>query len=104
LLTILGGKTNYLEAMNAGADDFITKPFDSEQLAARLHVAERILGLRKHVTQLEGLLPICACCKKIRDEQSHWQQIETYVEQHSQARFSHSICPECAEKYKTALK
>ena len=67
LLTSLEGKTNYLEAMDAGADDFMTKPFDADQLTARIQVAERILGLHRHVTQLEGLLPICCSCKKIRD-------------------------------------
>jgi sigma-B regulation protein RsbU (phosphoserine phosphatase) len=95
LLTALGGKANYLEAIAAGADDFITKPFDEEQLAARLQVAERILGLRQHVSQLEGLLPICSQCKKICSDESHWQQIESYVSQRSDARFSHTICPDC---------
>ena len=65
LLTSLEGKTNYLEAMDAGADDFMTKPFDADQLTARIQVAERILGLHQHVSQLEGLLPIyCCSCKK----------------------------------------
>jgi PleD family two-component response regulator len=64
LLTSLEGKTNYLEAMDAGADEFLTKPFDTDQLTARMLVAERILGLRQHVGQLEGLLPICCSCKK----------------------------------------
>lgn len=104
LLTARGGKSNYLEAMNAGADDFVTKPFDEEQLAARLVVAERMLGLRSHVKRLEGLLPICAFCKRIRDEQTGWNQVEEYVAQHSGAHFSHGICPECSEKFLATLE
>lgn len=99
LLTAHGGKTNYLEAMTAGADDFLTKPLDVEQLLAKLHVAERILGLRQHVKRLEGILSICAYCKKIRDD-SRWRQMESYVTQHSEAQFSHGICPDCFTKVK----
>lgn len=103
LLTTRGGKTNYLEAMNAGADDFLTKPFDEDQLGARLVVAERMLGLRSHVRRLEGLLPICAYCKRIRDEQTQWSQIEEYVAQRTDAQFSHGICPECAERFLSTI-
>ncbi len=99
LLTAHGGKTNYLEAMTAGADDFLTKPLDVEQLLAKLHVAERILGLRQHVKRLEGILSICAYCKKIRDD-NRWRQMESYVTQHSEAQFSHGICPDCFTKVK----
>jgi sigma-B regulation protein RsbU (phosphoserine phosphatase) len=98
LLTSLEGKTNYLEAMDAGADDFMTKPFDAEQLTARIQVADRILGLHKHVTQLEGLLPICCSCKRIRDGNT-WQRVESYIEIHSEARFTHGYCPECYDKW-----
>ncbi len=98
MLTALGGKLNYLEAMNAGADDFLTKPLDAEQLAARLHVAERVLGLRRQLRQMEGLLPICAYCKRIRDDTRGWTPIESYVARRSEARFSHGICPECAQR------
>ena len=99
LVTATGGKQRYLEGMEAGADDFITKPVDMEELRARLKVAERILGLRQHVQQLEGLLPICAYCKRIRDSAEQWQPIERYVEKRSEAQFSHGICPDCYEKH-----
>lgn len=99
LVTATGGKQRYLEGMEAGADDFITKPVDMEELRARLKVAERILGLRRHVQQLEGLLPICAYCKRIRDAADRWEPIERYVEERSEAQFSHGYCPECYEKH-----
>jgi CheY-like chemotaxis protein len=50
------------------------------------------------VTTLRGLLPICASCKKIRDDQGYWQQVEVYVRDHSEAEFSHCLCPDCARK------
>ncbi len=51
-----------------------------------------------HVKRLQGLLPICANCKKVRDDDGYWQQIEYYISDHSEARFSHGICPECSIK------
>jgi phosphoserine phosphatase RsbU/P len=98
-LTILHGKGSYLEAMDAGADDFITKPFDIEQLSARLHVAERILGLQREIKQLQGLLPICSYCKRIREEDMTWLPIEKYITQRTDALFSHGVCPDCYEKH-----
>ncbi|HTY39049.1 MAG TPA: response regulator [Bacteroidota bacterium] len=98
-LTILNGKGSYLEAMEAGADDFITKPFDGEQLSARLHVAERILGLQREIKQLQGLLPICSYCKRIREEDMSWLPIEKYITQRTDALFSHGVCPDCYEKH-----
>ena len=50
------------------------------------------------VRTLSGLLPICASCKKIRDDKGYWQKLETFVHEHSNAEFSHSICPDCMEK------
>ena len=99
MLTSLEGKGRYLEGMEAGADDFINKPFDKETLAARLRVAERILNLQAEVKQLEGLLPICAYCKKIKDDGNQWQHMESYISRRTEANFSHGICPECYEKH-----
>ena len=99
LVTSRGGKEQYLAGMRAGADDFITKPVDADQLCARLTVAERILSVRRELQQLEGLLPICAYCKRIRDEQENWGSLEGYIEQRSEAQFSHGICPECYAKH-----
>ena len=98
-LTALAGKKNYIEGMEAGADDFLNKPVDMDELTARLRVAERILAMRTEMKQLEGLLPICSYCKKIRDDKNTWQPIEGYIKNRSEATFSHGCCPTCIEKY-----
>lgn len=98
LLTALTGRDRYLDGMMAGADDFVSKPVDREELHARLRVAERILGLQREVRQLEGLLPICSYCKKIRDEAEHWSQVEEYVSRKTEAQFSHGVCPDCYDR------
>ncbi len=99
--------------LGAGADDYIVKPFQREELRARVQVGVRMLELQAalaarvreleealaRVKQLQGLLPICSYCKKVRDDRNYWQQVETYIEGHSDAQFTHGICPECREKY-----
>ena len=101
VLTSLDRKQNFLEAMDAGADDFLNKPVDMAELKARLRVAERILALQGEVDILEGLLPICMYCKKIRDDSDSWHQLEEYVEDRSEVEFSHGVCPSC---YETQMK
>jgi len=112
LLTGRGRKEDVVAGLEAGADDYLIKPFDREELRARLHVGERVIRLQSElasrvldleaalaqVKELNGLLPICSYCKKIRDDQDYWHQVENYVGDHSRARFSHGICPECYEK------
>ncbi len=101
-----------MAGLQAGADDYVVKPFHTAELKARLQVGQRVLELQAalrrriedlrqaltRVNQLRGLLPICAYCKKIRDDHDYWQQLETYLSQHSEALFSHSICPDCYER------
>jgi len=98
------------EGFRIGAVDYVTKPFRGGELLARVgaHVGlrqslERERDLRRsletalaQVRSLSGLLPICSCCKKIRDDRGYWNKIEAYIEEHSDAGFTHGICPECA--------
>jgi CheY-like chemotaxis protein len=113
LLTSRGASEDIVSGLEAGADDYIIKPFQREELRARVHVGVRVVELQRHladrvkaleealaqVKQLQGMLPICSWCKKIRDDQNYWQQIETYLSERSEAQFTHSICPDCREKY-----
>jgi len=113
LLTALTDKERIIEGLDAGADDYITKPFDRPELLARIGAGERVIQLEKslrqknaelsealaHIKQLKGILPICMHCKKIRNDENYWQQVEEYVASHSEADFSHSICPECLEEH-----
>lgn len=86
---------NRIEAADAGVDDFLSKPLDVEELWMRLRVAERILRYATQVRQLEEMLPICSYCKKIRDDQNYWQQMEGYINERTGSEFSHSVCPDC---------
>ncbi|MSU72374.1 MAG: response regulator [Opitutus sp.] len=86
---------NQTAAADAGVDDFLTKPLDLPELWTRLRVAERILRYTTQVRQLEEMLPICSYCKKIRDDQNYWQQLEGYISERTGSDFSHSICPNC---------
>jgi CheY-like chemotaxis protein len=109
LLTARDTSADVVAGLEAGADAYIGKPFDHEELRARLLAGERILRLETElatrvseleqavalVKHLEGLLPICMYCKKIRDDKNYWHQVERYITEHSAAQFSHGICPEC---------
>jgi sigma-B regulation protein RsbU (phosphoserine phosphatase) len=100
LQTAKAGKSNYHEGMEAGADDYLTKPLDLDELKIRLKVAHRILSLHSDVKALEAILPVCAWCKKVRQDQALWQTAEAYIASHMHVNLSHSICPDCLEKQK----
>jgi sigma-B regulation protein RsbU (phosphoserine phosphatase) len=99
LLTAINtGRENLRKAMDAGIDDFLTKPLDREAVLMRLRVAERILEFTTQIRQLKELIPICMYCKRVRDDQDYWQQVESYIHAHTGSNFSHGICPECFNK------
>ena len=93
------GDAHYTNAMDEGVDDFLQKPLDVETLRMRLRVGERIVRLTERVRTLEGILPMCAYCRRIRDEKGSYSGIEEYVSDRTSARFSHGVCPECAQKH-----
>ena len=115
LLTTHSEKENIVRGLDSGADDYIIKPFEQDELQARIRVGCRVLQLQKklanrikdlqdslqHIKTLQGIMPICSYCKKIRDDQNYWEEVEEYVAKHSNADFSHSVCPECYIKHIT---
>lgn len=111
LLTGRDSQADVNEGLTAGADDYIAKPFNFDELQLRVRTGARIRQLQddlsRRVSELEnalaqvrllqGILPICSYCKKIRDDANYWQQVESYIATHAEVRFSHGICPDCYE-------
>ena len=113
VLTSRSDKKDVIEGLSAGANDYIVKPFDNDVLRARIEVGRRVIQLQAaladrvrkiqdaldHVKTLQGILPICMYCHKISNDRKTWERVETYIEKHSDAQFSHGLCPECLEKH-----
>ncbi|MFZ5439401.1 MAG: response regulator [Myxococcota bacterium] len=113
LVTARNAKSDVVEGLSAGADDFISKPVEPDELHARLRTGERIVRLEQtlaqqvkelreaaeHVQELQGMIPICMHCKRIRNQSQIWEKVETYIEHRSGAKFSHALCSECLEQY-----
>lgn len=111
LLTAKSSKANIVEGLIAGANDYVTKAFDRDELRARIHVGETVLDLQEklagrvieleealgQVRVLQGILPICSYCKHVRNDKDYWQSVECFISEHSEAKFSHGICPSCYE-------
>ena len=122
MITGNGNERIAVEAMKLGARDYIVKDAQGRYLELLPSVVERVLEQQRvieekqrveqererlikdlqdaldKVKMLSGLLPICASCKRIRDDSGYWKQIEAYLRDHSEAEFSHSICPACVKK------
>jgi len=118
-LTVKDDSESIVKGFETGSVDYVTKPFNTIELLARVktHLAMRQFGKEmesknselelknRELTQaleeiktLQGIIPICASCKKIRDDRGAWEQIEHYIQNRSDAQFSHSVCPECMEE------
>ncbi|MFO8113290.1 MAG: response regulator [Desulfosalsimonadaceae bacterium] len=101
------------DGLDSGADGYIARPLSNRELLSRVDSMVRILSAERErdllivelkkaiseIKQLSGLLPICSHCKKIRDDKGYWSQIESYIRDHSDAEFSHGICPDCAKEH-----
>jgi len=111
-ITAYADKNTLQRAKITAPYGYILKPFEERELHANIEIAiykhqmekkvkELVIKLQDALAKikvLNGLLPICASCKKIRDDKGYWNQVEAYIQEHSEATFTHSICPECMKK------
>jgi DNA-binding response OmpR family regulator len=112
LLTTRGRKEDIVEGLQNGADDYLLKPFDPEELRARIQAGERIIELQRalgsrqlelesalaRIKKLHSLLPICVHCRRMRNGRDYWQEVETYVSSHFDSQISQGVCPDCDAK------
>ncbi len=112
ILSTKSETADVVAGLDAGADDYLAKPFDATELRARIEVGRRMLEMRavladkvqelaaalEQVKTLRGIVPICANCKNVRDDQGYWNRVETYMRDHTGAEFSHAVCPDCMDK------
>lgn len=118
LLTAKSQKEEVAAGLDAGADDYVIKPFDPDELRARLKVGQRVVQLERtlahkvndlekalsEVRKLKELIPICAYCKSVRDDKDYWHQIEEYIHTETGTDFTHGICPKCMAELEKGIK
>ena len=117
-ISALNEEIDEMRGFEVGAVDFVMKPIKPPILLHRVAVHLELQARRQallsrneelqaalaRVKELSGMLPICMTCKKIRDDEGYWRQLESYISEHSEALFSHCYCPECAEAALKALQ
>ncbi|MEK7468260.1 MAG: response regulator transcription factor [Planctomycetota bacterium] len=113
LLTAKNDTATIVEALDSGANDYVVKPFTPDELRSRIGVGIRVVELEKQLEtrieeleranaelkELRQMIPMCAYCKKVRNDQNFWEKVETYIGMRTKAKVSHGVCPECMEKF-----
>ena len=111
-VTALAHLRDRIEGFRVGGVDYISKPYEELEVLARVKTHVELGRIRKEqeqlivelketlseVSSLRGLIPICTNCKNIRDDKGYWIKVEKYMIEHSEAEFTHSICPSCVDK------
>lgn len=101
------------DGLDKGADGYIARPVSNRELRARVHSMVRLVHSERKCDQyileleqalekvklLSGIIPICMHCKQIRDDKGYWDELEIFIEKHSEAQFSHGICEKCVSKH-----
>jgi CheY-like chemotaxis protein len=117
LLTARSSKQDLVKGLESGADDFVAKPFDRAELRAKVNAGAHTIELQNnlaarlreletslaHVKQLQGILPICSYCSRVRDDQDYWQKVESYLMLHTDVQLSHAVCPQCYDGIVTLM-
>ena len=112
LLTARDQTEDIVAGLDSGANDYVVKPYDRRELKSRLRVGERMVTLQRDLAgrirelqyalakihELQGLMPICSYCKKVRDDRNYWEQVESYISTRTGVQFSHGVCPQCYTK------
>ncbi|MFU8779531.1 MAG: response regulator transcription factor [Kiritimatiellia bacterium] len=112
MLSSKSASADVIEGLQAGANNYLFKPFCAEELLAHVEAGRRMLQVEQalaarnvelenalaHIKTLRGIIPICSACKKIRDDQGYWSRVEEYVSTHTEAQFTHGICPDCSRR------
>ena len=100
-LTAKSETEDIVRGFTCGAVDYISKPFHAAELLARVQTHIELKRAREEIISLKGLLPICAGCKKIRDDDGFWLRVEAYLTTHTDVELTHGLCPDC---YQESLK
>ncbi|HNY30954.1 MAG TPA: response regulator [Fibrobacteria bacterium] len=97
-LTARTDPEDVVRGFQAGGMDYVGKPFQPEELLARVRTHLELRRAREEIVELRSLVPVCAWCRKVRSDKGAWQTVEEYIKDHSAASISHGICPDCKSK------
>lgn len=97
-ITAKTGSEDVVKGFSVGAVDYISKPFNADELLARVETHLELSRSREQIKTLEEMIPICSNCKKVRDDDGYWKKVEQYISEKTNSTFSHGICDECAKK------